>query len=131
MDLRDPGTFLVVGYLATVLLETPVLVAGLSRRHSLTHRLLAGAWLTACTYPVVVLVLPALLHDRFGRGIFLLVAEIFAPAAECALFGLFLLPPGGWKSRDTIRDFLAIIIANLFSFLTGEVFWRFYQAEAG
>lgn len=86
MDLHNPWVFLVIGYLVTVVLETPVLLAGFSRRHSVQTRLLAGAWLTACTYPVVVLVLPPLLRETCGEIPYLLVAETFAPIAECALF---------------------------------------------
>ena len=36
----------------------------------------AGIWLTACTYPIVVLVLPLLLVDH-SRAFFLLIAEVF------------------------------------------------------
>jgi hypothetical protein len=42
-------------------------------------RLFAGAWLTACTYPVVWLVLPPLFEER---SLYLLAAETFAPVAE-------------------------------------------------
>ena len=85
----DPGylwRFLLTGYLFTIAIETPVLVVGLSRRHPLSHRLFAGAWLTACTYPVVILVLPMLFDPGEQRGLYLAVAETFAPVAECLLF---------------------------------------------
>ena len=55
--------FLVIGYLFTILIETPILLLGLSRRHSFKQKLFAGVWLTACTYPIVVLVLPLLLAN--------------------------------------------------------------------
>ena len=119
--MPSPGelwAFLPWGYLLTIALETPVLLVGLSRRHALRDRLLAGIWLTACTYPVVVLVLPILL-GQFSRGVYLLVAETFAPAAECALFW------AGFGSRELRwqpsmwRDFAAIVAANLVSFLLG------------
>ena len=42
-------------------------------------------WLTACTCPVVVLVLPVL-PEGATRAAYLLAAELFAPAAECLLF---------------------------------------------
>ena len=76
--------FLPLGYLLTILIETPILCVGLSRRHPLSRKLLAGIWLTACTYPIVTLVLPLLFAPE-RRGLYLLVAETFAPVAECAL----------------------------------------------
>jgi hypothetical protein len=108
---------MLTGYAITVLIETCVLLAALSRRHSTRVALFAGVWLTACTYPVVWLVFPALLHERW---LYLLVAETFAPAAECALFWLAFvrhLPADGAMLR---RDLGAIILANLCSFLGGE-----------
>ena len=123
MDLHNPWVFLVVGYLVTVALEAPVLLAGLSRRHSVQTRLLAGAWLTACTYPVVVVVLPPLLRETWGEIPYLLVAETFAPLAECALFTWVFGASGQWWNRSTVRDCAAIFAANLVSFLTGQVVW--------
>ena len=123
MDLHNPWVFLVIGYLVTVVLETPVLLAGLSRRHSVQTRLLAGAWLTACTYPVVVLVLPPLLRETLGEIPYLLVAETFAPLAECALFVWVFGASGKWWNLSIGRDCAAIIAANLVSFLTGQVVW--------
>lgn len=119
-DTADLWRFLPVGYLFTVALEAPVLALLLSPRHTLRRRLFAGLWLTACTYPVVVLVLPPLFADS-SRAAYLSVAETFAPAAECALFRLAF---GGGKAEgggSTWRDFAAITAANLLSFLAGEV----------
>lgn len=110
--------FVLPGYLLTILIETPVLVLGLSGRHPLKRKLLAGVWLTACTYPIVVLVLPLLLAS-YSRTTYLLVAEIFAPVAECILFWLAF--DTGAQRRHIVRDFAAIIIANLASFGFGEV----------
>ena len=129
MDLHNPWVFLVVGYLVTVALETPVLLAGLSRRHSVQTRLLAGAWLTACTYPVVVLVLPPLLRETWGEIPYLLVAETFAPVAECALFVWVFGASGQWWNRLTVRDCAAIIAANGVSFLTGQLLYCFLAAN--
>ena len=106
MDLHNPWVFLVVGYLVTVALEAPVLLAGLSRRHSVQTRLLAGAWLTACTYPVVVVVLPPLLRETWGEIPYLLVAETFAPLAECALFTWVFGASGQWWNREGLRGYL-------------------------
>src|SRR5262245_44878160 len=115
--------FLPIGYLVTILIETPVLVVGLSPKVTLKQKLLCGIWLTACTYPIVVLVLPTLLMDYFGfsRPFYLLIAEVFAPVGECFIFWLAfrrseLLTRGDWN-----RCFVAIVLANLASFLLGEV----------
>jgi hypothetical protein len=118
MSPEDLWRFLLFGYLLTVAVEAPVLALLLSKRHPPRRRLFAGLWLTACTYPVVVLVLPPLFADT-SRALYLAVAETFAPAAECALFHLIF----GWKGSDgaTWRDFGAIVAANLLSFLLGEV----------
>ena len=117
MVTEDLWRFLPVGYLFTVAVETPVLVLLLSRHHPPRRRLFAGLWLTACTYPVVVLVLPTLFAGS-SRALYLAVAETFAPAAECALFYLAF---GSVDARSTWRDFAAIVVANLLSFLAGEV----------
>jgi hypothetical protein len=106
--------FLPIGYLVTIAIEIPILFFGLSAHHSKIRRVVAGVWLTACTYPIVTLVLPLLLVDG-SRAFYLLVAETFAPVAECVLFWLAF----GRKSRW--QDFVAIVIANLASFLLGEV----------
>jgi hypothetical protein len=118
MGSEDLWCFLPFGYLFTVAVETPVLVLLLSKHHTLKRRLYAGLWLTACTYPVVVLVLPPLFAGS-SRAAYLAVAETFAPAAECALFYFAF----GWKGSDgaTWRDVCAVVVANLLSFLAGEV----------
>jgi hypothetical protein len=119
--------FLPLGYLLTILIETPVLVVGLSPRHPLSRKLLAGIWLTACTYPIVTLVLPLLFApDR--RGSYLIVAETFAPVAECLLFWLAFCKRDEARSLALWRDLIAIIIANLASFGVGEVLnaWRWF-----
>jgi hypothetical protein len=112
--------FLPLGYLLTILIETPILIVGLSRRHPLQRKLFAGVWLTACTYPIVVLVLP-LLFAPDQRSLYLIVAEIFAPVAECGLFWLAFGNKEQVGKPSMWRDFLAIIVANLASFAVGEV----------
>lgn len=112
--------FLPVGYLLTILIETPILLVGLSARHSSKRRVLAGVWLTACTYPIVTLVLP-LLFTNSSRTIYLLVAETFAPVAECILFWLAFGNENEVGTRSLWRDFATITVANLASFLLGEV----------
>jgi hypothetical protein len=117
---RDLWLFLPLGYLFTVAIETPVLLLGLSRKLSFKQRFFAGLWLTACTYPIVVLVLPILFASS-SRGLYLLVAETFAPVAECALFWLAFRHQlaSDWKTR--LRNFAVIVIANLLSFGGGEL----------
>ena len=119
MDTSDLWRFLPVGYLFTVALETPVLWLLLSPRHPPRRRLFAGLWLTACTYPVVVLVLPTLFAAS-SRAVYLLAAETFAPVAECALFWLAFGREKTAAGSSLWRDFAAITAANLLSFLAGE-----------
>jgi hypothetical protein len=120
MSTADLWLFLPLGYLFTVAVETPVLLLFLSPRHTLRRRLFAGLWLTACTYPIVVIVLPVLFADA-SRVTYLLVAETFAPVAECALFWLAFGEKGRGGSRSMWRDFAVVTAANLLSFLAGEV----------
>jgi len=115
--------FLPLGYLLTIAIETPILFFALSPRHPKRHRLIAGLWLTACTYPIVTLVLP-LLMENYSRGVFLLVAEIFAPVAECILFWLAFGSAAELGKRSMWRDLTAIVAANLASFLAGEIMYR-------
>lgn len=110
------------GYTITILAETAVLVVALSPRHPLRARLFAGAWLTACTYPVVWLVLPPWFETRTA---YLAVAEVFAPAAECVLFYFAFLKPLATDRRATIRDMVAIGVANVASFGVGELIYAF------
>jgi len=121
LPLADLWYFLPFGYLLTILIETPILLLGLSSGLSLKQRLLCGVWLTACTYPIVVLVLPTLFYGE-PRWLYLAVAETFAPVAECVLFWL------AFRGReiDWIRSFVAITIANLASFGVGELL-NYYQ----
>ena len=119
MNTTDLWRFLPVGYLFTVALEAPVLWLLLSPRHPPRRRLFAGLWLTACTYPVVVLVLPPLFADS-TRGAYLVAAETFAPAAECALFWLAFGRESPAPGSSLWRDFAAVTAANLLSFLAGE-----------
>ena len=120
--------FLPIGYLTTILIETPILLFGLSPKLSLKQKLLCGIWLTACTYPIVVLVLPALLlnDSESSRVLYLAVAETFAPAAECFFFWLAFRGRALLENKDWIRSFAAIVAANLASFGIGEII-NYYQ----
>lgn len=120
MPTADYLRLMLIGYLITVAVETAVLLVALSRRHSLKVKLFAGAWLTACTYPVVWLVLPPL-FDADQRRLYLLVAETFAPVAECVIFWFAFVRGKQQEPRATVRDLGAITLANLCSFGAGEL----------
>jgi hypothetical protein len=120
MSPSELWRFLLIGYLFTILIETPILLLGLSRRHSFKQKLFAGVWLTACTYPIVVLVMP-LIFANSSRTIYLIVAETFAPLAECVLFWLAYGKAEELGKRSMWQDLATIVIANLASFLGGEV----------
>jgi len=119
----DPTTlllFLPVGYIATVLIEAPVLIFGLSKTLTLKQRAFAGFWLTACTYPIVVLVLP-ILFSNSSRIIYLAVAETFAPLAECISFWFAFKDKLEPTLKTKLRNFGVITFANLLSFGIGEI----------
>ena len=120
MSAHDLWRFFPLGYLFTILIETPILLIGLSSRHTIKLRLFAGVWLTACTYPIVVLVMPLIFRDT-SHAIYLTVAETFAPVAECTLFWLACGKSEELGKRSMWQDFGAIVIANLASFLGGEI----------
>lgn len=117
--------FLPIGYLTTILIETPILLLGLSPKLSFKQKLLCGVWLTACTYPIVVLVLPAIFLG-FSHTLYLLVAETFAPLGEILFFWLAFRGKNLLETNDWIRSFAAIILANLASFGIGEIL-NYYQ----
>ena len=124
LSMGELWYFLPVGYLITILIETPILLVGLSPKVTIAQRLRCGVWLTACTYPIVVLVLPAIFFDQ-ARALYLTVAEIFAPVGECLLFWLAFRGKGQLESKDWVRCTVAIVIANLASFGLGEVLGYF------
>jgi hypothetical protein len=119
----NPWHFLIVGYLLTISVETPILMVGLSSRHKLKNRLFAGLWVNACSYPIVVLVLHPLLIRQLecSRAVYLIVAETFAPVSECVLFWLAFGSAQEFGKRSMWRDFAAIVVANLVSFGVGEL----------
>lgn len=107
-----------IGYLLTVTVELPVLWVGLSHRYTRQDRLWAGFWLTACTFPIVWLVLPNLWIGP--RWQYLIAAEIFAPISECLLFRWSISGRAHLLSRPC-RDDVAIVLANVASFVMGEL----------
>jgi hypothetical protein len=127
MSPSELWRFFPIGYLVTITIETPILIVGLSRQHSLRRRLFAGIWLTACTYPIVTLVLPLVLSD-YSRLTLLAVAEVFAPVVECLLFWLAFEWRSGARQKQLARDFIVIVIANLASFGVGEILnaWQWF-----
>jgi hypothetical protein len=127
MSPSELWRFLPLGYLLTILIETPILIVGLSGRHPLKRKLLAGIWLTACTYPIVILILP-LFFPPDARTLYLVIAETFAPSAECVLFWLAFGRAEQFGKASMWRDFAAIVVANLASFGLGEVVnaWRWF-----
>lgn len=122
-DPNDAWRFLWIGYLFTVAVETPILLAGLARCHRLHDRLMAALWLNACTYPIVILVLPYWVWVPYGRGVYLAIAETFAPLAECMLLWLASDIPKERFARTICQDFVVIAMANLASFAMGA--WWF------
>ena len=119
--------FLPRGYLLTVAIELPILWFALSRRHLPTVRLVAGFWLTAVTYPIVVVVLPLGLGSDVPRWLYLAIAETFAPVAECLLFYFAYVTSLPSDHKATARDLSAIVAANLASFAAGELYWYLYS----
>lgn len=120
LPMADLWRFLPLGYLFTIAIETPVLLFGLAPKVPVRRRLWFGVWLTACTYPIVVLVLPAIFSGA-SRAAYLFVAETFAPVAECALFWLSYRKADPLTTTEWIRCLAAIVVANLASFGIGEV----------
>jgi hypothetical protein len=111
--------FLPRGYLISIAIETPVLLIGLSRRHGLARRIFAGVWLTACSYPIVILVMPILIGSLGWK--YLLLAETFAPLSECLLFAAAFYSRGDPTPANRVQDMIAITLANLASFGFGEL----------
>lgn len=120
----DPGFIafaLITGYTLGVILETPVLLAGLSVCHSFKTRIQAGLLLTLCTYPFVIVVMPRLINPDLNRTLYLAVTETLVPIAECAVFWFVFHRKRTVTRTVIVRDFCAIVAANLFSFGVGEV----------
>src|SRR6202041_3578110 len=107
MDPQSPWSVLLWYYLLTVCIETPILLLGLSPRHSFGRRLFCGVWLNACSYPIVGLVLPLLIDINMEGQLngYLLIAETFAPLVEGALFWAAFGTSEEWGRRSMWRDF--------------------------
>lgn len=126
MELGRLITVVLKGYALTIAVETPVLCVLLSPTHPMKRRIASGIWLTACSYPVVTVVLPCLFDADQYTG-YVATAEIFAPLSECILFWFAYLrnntaplsEPSLSPRRDFWRDMLAIVVANALSFALG------------
>jgi hypothetical protein len=116
------------GYVATIAVETPLLCLWLSPRHSFTRKVLAGLWLTACSYPIVVLTIPRFISPSSSMVRYMITAETAAVLLEVVLFFAAFdgaCVAGERSSRsDRFRDCSAIIGANACSFLAGEFLIR-------
>lgn len=124
MTTTDPAFIcyaLTAGYLLGIAVETPFLLLGLSKTHPLKRKLLSGIWLTACTYPFVAVVIPCFIDPVSQQILYKSVAEVFAPAAECALFWFAYHNRGKFFKGQLCRDCAAIVVANLASFGAGEL----------
>lgn len=116
--------WLAVGYVATVLMEAPVLLLLLSARHPWQRRLFAGVWLTACTYPAFVLALPVIVApDPSPEGYrrVIIVGEVLVFAAEVLIFRLAFGGPGSGGDGWSWRDAGAVVAANAVSLGVGEL----------
>ena len=82
MTPEDLWAWMPKGYLFTISIETTILLIGLSARHSWKVRLFCGVWLTACTYPIVVLVLPLLLPQGHLAAMAMVTVLIFSERLE-------------------------------------------------
>ena len=111
------------GWLVAVPLETPVLWFGLAPVHSWRQKLFAGLWLTACSYPLLVLVLPAIVDPLTQWRLYVLVGETGVATIECLLFWLAFDKGRGHPRKVLVRDALAVVLANLNSYLLVEL-WR-------
>lgn len=113
-----------VGYFSSVLIETSVLLFALAKRYSVKQKIFAGFFLTAYSYPFVLFVFPFIWNPYRQFFIYALVSELFAPISECAVFYL-LFHRGKNLSRSLrAKDYAAVVLANLASFIAGIVFQK-------
>ena len=119
--MLSPIFFLLVAGIITIVIEGTVLWFGLGRRYSAGEKLFFAVWLTATTYPVVVLVLPSFMSTTQPSSSYLLAAESFAIVTEGTLFTI-----GSAYLEKSVyfKELGVIVIANLISFGCGELFFR-------
>jgi hypothetical protein len=104
----------VTALLLTLVIETPIVAAGLSRwyRVPVARGVPVAAGASVLTHSVVWFALPGLLVPSAGTLGYLLAAEAFAWLAETAIFWLA-------ARRDPAGLLLLSLLANVASFMTG------------
>lgn len=102
-------------WLLTVLIEGAVLWFALEPGYPPRLKLRAAWWLSTCTLPLVHFVFPLAADFGVPRWIWLSTAEIVAPLAECLLFRALVRHDTRGAMRATLRDMVAIVLANLAS----------------
>ncbi|MBI5831749.1 MAG: hypothetical protein HZB16_05465 [Armatimonadetes bacterium] len=108
------------GYALGVVVETPVLLATLSPAHGWRRRCAAGLWLTACTYPLLVMVLPVFIDPDTAWTRYVVVGEVAVAVTESALFYLAFNRGTQRPRRWLVQDVVAVVLANLASYLVGR-----------
>jgi len=99
------GRFLPLGYLFSFLIETPICSSVCRRGIRSGAECSPESGLTACTYPIVVLVICRSLSPAPRAQFYLIIAETFAPVAECALFWLAYGEAEQFGKASMWRDF--------------------------
>lgn len=121
IDLLTWARLVLMGYLITISIETPVLFVGLGNRYSAKEKLFAGAFLTACSYPFVTIFFPMIWNPYEQYTTYMTVSEIFAPLSECAIFAWIFHQRKSLSKKARAWDMFVVILANLISFLAGEL----------
>jgi len=131
MSMGTLWLLLIFGYLLTILIELPVLICGLSSKYSSLETIVNGFLLTALTYPVVVMVLPAIFTGMAEWGSTVeqrtLPLQRRSPLLpKCCSFDIS-------TAQSLIarpdRDAAVIVTANRASFLLGEAGLSRWLAE--
>ncbi len=112
---------MITAWFWTVVIEGVVLWFLLPPIRAPRLRLGAALWLSSCTIPVVHLSFPVLTEHGWTTVWWIAAAELFAPLAECLLFAAILR--AGRMPAMTVRDATAIVVANLISFGSGELWY--------
>ncbi len=115
-QVPHPLRMAMVGYILSLVVELPVLILALSASYKLIEKVLAGLWLTACTYPAVSWLFSGFIQEPV---LLTFVREAYAAFGEAFLFWLAFVKLAG---RTCLRrDILVVILANVLSFLFGEL----------
>jgi hypothetical protein len=116
---------LLLGYCLFVAIELPIFLLALSARNDRRQRIFSALWLTACSFPLVILVMPAFIDmfvpkDWHGPVNTMQIALI-TPIVECLLFWMLTRPLDEPNSpqvsqAEWIHDLFVIVFANVLSF---------------